>query len=104
MNIYELRSGMLIYYVAADNEDDAREQGQDAQRFPDMHFLPFSVKRIEVEGAKITVKRVRKQEITQDEDTPQQTGDETTEYEVEVNETGEPIETENVENDGEVAE
>jgi hypothetical protein len=54
MNVYELRSGMLIYHVAAHDEDHAREQGQDPQRFPDLHFLPFNVKKIEVEGFTIT--------------------------------------------------
>ena len=54
MNIYELRSGMLSYHVAAENEDDAREQGQDPQRFPDLHFLPFTTTEIKVEGYTIS--------------------------------------------------
>lgn len=58
MNIYELRCGSLLYYVAANDEEHATEQGQDASRFPDMHFLPFTVKMIEVEGYVITAEPI----------------------------------------------
>ncbi|OAS19252.1 hypothetical protein [Paenibacillus oryzisoli] len=53
MNVYQLKSGMLQYYVAAEDEEHANEQGMDAQRFPDLHFLPFIATKVEVEGVTI---------------------------------------------------
>lgn len=57
MNVYELVAGNLRHFVVAADEQAAREQGEDPERFPDIHFRPFEVKLVQVEGYTITVKK-----------------------------------------------
>lgn len=56
MNVYELSFSHIRHFVAAKDEEHAREQGQDPEKFPDLHFRPFDVTLVEVEGHTITVK------------------------------------------------
>lgn len=55
MNLYLLSAGNIRYYVAAPDEQGAYEQGTDPQRFPDLHYRPFEIDLIQVEGYTITV-------------------------------------------------
>ena len=66
MNIYELSLGFTKHFVAANDEQHAYEQGTDPERFPDIHYLPFTVTKVEIPGHTISV--------TKDEaDEPEQT-------------------------------
>lgn len=56
MNIYELSIGATKHFVGATDEQDAYDQGTDASRFPDIHFLPFQITKVDVPGCTITVK------------------------------------------------
>lgn len=55
MNIYQLTSGNIRHYVAAESKEDAYEKGTDPERFPDIHYLPFEIHEIVVPGYTITV-------------------------------------------------
>ena len=55
LNIYELVFGHIRHFVAAVDEEDAYAQGTDPERFPDLHFRPFEMRKVEVEGYTITV-------------------------------------------------
>lgn len=55
MHVYELIFGNIRHYVAAQDEQDAYAQGTDPERFPDLHFRPFEIHKVEVEGYTITV-------------------------------------------------
>lgn len=55
MNIYQLTSGNIRHYVAAESQEDAYKQGTDPERFPDIHYLPFEIHEIVVPGYTITV-------------------------------------------------
>lgn len=55
MNVYEISFGHLKHFVAAESEEDAYSQGTDPETFPDLHFRPFEVRQVEVEGYTITV-------------------------------------------------
>lgn len=55
MNIYQLTSGNIRHYVAAESREDAYKQGTDPERFPDIHYLPFEIHEIVVPGYTITV-------------------------------------------------
>jgi len=55
LNVYRLAVGHIEHFVAARDEQDAYKQGADPARFPDMHFLPFTITKIEVPGYDITV-------------------------------------------------
>lgn len=54
MNIYRLHIGYYAYYVAAESEEDARKQGEDPDKFPSIHFMPFYVEQVEIPGHTIT--------------------------------------------------
>lgn len=54
MNIYELECGYIRRFVAAEDEQDAYAKGTDAQLNPDLHYLPFTIRLVEVEGYTIT--------------------------------------------------
>lgn len=54
MNVYELTFGNIKYFVVAENEQDAYEQGTDPDKFPDLHFRPFEITLVQVEGYTIT--------------------------------------------------
>lgn len=55
MNIYLLESGSVSRYIVAESEEHAREIGSDPKQHPDLHFRPFKVKLVEVEGYTISV-------------------------------------------------
>lgn len=55
MNIYELQTGNIKHFVAAEDEADAYKQGTDPEQHPDIHYLPFTVTQVEVPGHTITV-------------------------------------------------
>jgi hypothetical protein len=54
-NIYELAIGPTKHFVAAEDEQDAYDQGTDPEKFPDMHFLPFQITKVEIPGHTINV-------------------------------------------------
>lgn len=55
MNIYMLISGNLRCFVAAESEEDAYAQGTDPEKHPDLHFRPFEIVPVQLEGYTITV-------------------------------------------------
>lgn len=55
MNVYELTYGHIRHFVAAKDEQDAYEQGTDPNKFPDLHFRPFDIHLVAVEGYEIAV-------------------------------------------------
>ena len=55
MNIYELSLGFTKHFVAATDEQHAYEQGTDAERFPDIHYLPFNITQVMIPGHTISV-------------------------------------------------
>lgn len=61
MNVYELSFGHIKHFVVASSERDegdetsAYTQGQDPEAFPDLHFRPFEIRKVEVEGYTIAV-------------------------------------------------
>lgn len=57
MNIYELSLGFTKHFVAANDEQHAYEQGTDAEKFPDIHYLPFIITQVVVPGVTIVVTR-----------------------------------------------
>lgn len=54
MQVFELVSGYIRHFVAAKDADDAYRQGTDPERFPDLHFRPFDIIPVTVEGYTIT--------------------------------------------------
>jgi len=50
MNIYELEAGSIRKFVVAKDEVDARNQGSDPVKHPDLHFRAFTVTSVHVEG------------------------------------------------------
>lgn len=56
MKIFELSSGNIRHFVAAEDREDAYEQGVDADRFPDINYLPFEIHEVDIPGHTITVK------------------------------------------------
>lgn len=57
MNLYALTAGNIRYYVAAEDEQGAYDQGTDPQLFPDLHFRSFAVEQITVEGFTVSLKQ-----------------------------------------------
>ena len=55
MNVYQLHFGNIKHYVAAEDEQDAYAQGTDPELFPDLHFRPFQIEQVEIEGFTISV-------------------------------------------------
>lgn len=55
MNVYELSLGFTKHWVAANDEKHAYEIGTDPEKFPDIHYLPFNVTKVEVQGHTINV-------------------------------------------------
>lgn len=53
--VYELSTGRIKHYVAAEDEKDAYNQGTDPEQFPDINYLPFEIYEISVPGYSITV-------------------------------------------------
>ena len=64
MNIYELSIGTNKHFVAATDEQHAYEQGTDPEKFPDIHYLPFTITKVEVPGYTITVTKNEPDEPT----------------------------------------
>lgn len=58
MNIYELSIGRIKHYVAAEDEQDAYNQGTDAEKFPDINYMPFEIHEVTVPGHTITVEPI----------------------------------------------
>ena len=58
MNIYELSIGRIKHYVAAEDEQDAYNQGTDAEKFPDINYMPFEIREVTVPGHTITVEPI----------------------------------------------
>lgn len=54
MQVYELVFGNIRHFVAAENAEDAYKQGTDPEQFPDLHFRPFEIIPVTVEGYTIT--------------------------------------------------
>lgn len=54
MNIYQLSFGNIKHFVAAKDDQEAYEQGTDPEKFPDLHFRPFEITLVQVEGYTIT--------------------------------------------------
>jgi hypothetical protein len=54
MNVYELSLGFTKHFVAARDEEHAYEQGTDAEKFPDIHYLPFVITQVTIPGVTIT--------------------------------------------------
>lgn len=54
MNVYELSLGFTKHFVAARDDEHAYEQGTDAERFPDIHYLPFIITQVTIPGFTIT--------------------------------------------------
>lgn len=54
MQVFELVYGYIRHFVAAKDADDAYRQGTDPERFPDLHFRPFEIIPVTVEGYTIT--------------------------------------------------
>jgi hypothetical protein len=63
MDIYELSIGATKHFVGAKDEQDAYNQGTDPEKFPDIHFLPFQVTKVEVPGCTVTVTSDTEEEI-----------------------------------------
>lgn len=57
MKIFELTTGNIRHFVVGKDEEDARTQGTDPERFSDIHYLPFEVTEVDVPGFTITVKK-----------------------------------------------
>jgi hypothetical protein len=55
MNIYRLAHGTTEHIIPAVDEQDAYKQGTDPDKFPDIHYLPFTITQIVVPGHTITV-------------------------------------------------
>lgn len=58
MKLFELLFGNLRKFVAAEEADHAKAIGEDPEVSPDLHFRPFEVIEIQVEGFEITVNPV----------------------------------------------
>lgn len=54
MNVYELECGYIRYFVAATSEEEAYEKGTNPELYPDIHYLPFTIRLVEVPGYAIT--------------------------------------------------
>ena len=54
MQVFELVYGYIRHFVAAKDADDAYRQGTDPERFPDLHFRPFEIIPVTIEGYTIT--------------------------------------------------
>jgi len=74
LNIYELVFGHIRHFVAAVDEEDAYAQGTDPERFPDLHFRPFEIHKVEVQGYTITVTQnapqTEKEDVTEADEAP----------------------------------
>jgi hypothetical protein len=55
MNIYELSFGIIRKFIVAKDEQEAYNIGTNADLHPDIHFRPFEIVPIEVEGYTVTV-------------------------------------------------
>lgn len=55
MHIFELEAGSIRRFVVAEDEDNARSIGSDPAKHPDLHFRPFVVRKVELQGYTITV-------------------------------------------------
>ncbi len=53
--VYELSTGRIKHYVAAEDEKDAYNQGTDPEQFPDINYLPFEINEVVVPGHTISV-------------------------------------------------
>jgi hypothetical protein len=56
MNVYELSFNHIRTFIVAESEEDARKIGEDPAQYPDLHFRPFEVVKVEVEGYAIEIK------------------------------------------------
>jgi len=74
LNVYRLEFGAIEYFVVAKDEDDAYRQGMDPVRFPDMHFLPFTIRKVEVPGYVITARPVQPEKPPQETEQIVQSG------------------------------
>lgn len=54
MNVYELECGYTRHFVAAETEQEAYEKGTNPELYPDIHYLPFTIRLVEVPGYTIT--------------------------------------------------
>lgn len=66
MNIYQLRFGYMEYFVAAESMEEAYNIGTDPEKFPDIHFLPFEIKQVEVPGYDISVTAIPSEQVEMD--------------------------------------
>jgi hypothetical protein len=55
MHVYELSFGAIKHFIAAKDEGQAYEKGTDPKLFPDIHYLPFTITQVKVEGYDITL-------------------------------------------------